>query len=181
MRESAMALSEPIATVQYEYTDEIAHQIAIDVFEYRTQRIRSRYPAFAKMNPAIILSGAAVQLLIASVAAILVSGWNWIVLKILIVTLCFSFIYSQVRILSDQTKIVLRRLAHRRIQWRIYEEHLETESAAGKRKVLWKEIAQRVTAGQATLLQLVSGLELVIPTSVLSADFQSMLQERIQP
>ena len=72
-----------------------------------------------------------------------------------------------------------RGLAHRRIQWLLYEDRLETESAATQRRIAWSEVAQMTLYGQSVVLTLRSGVELVIPASVLSADARSIIAQRI--
>src|SRR5262245_6752093 len=175
-------ISAAIATAQYELTDDIACQSAVDLLDHRLPQRSDRLPALGGISPIVVLFGAAVQILIAIAAVIFFGAWHWIVSKILVVIgmvimgilLWKAALYS----LPSLARWYVRRravrqargLAHRRIQWLLYEDRLETESAATQRRIAWSEVAQMTPCGRSLVLILRSGVELVIPASALSAE-----------
>jgi hypothetical protein len=180
-----------IATVQYELTDDIACRSAVDLLERRIAQGSGRLSALGGVGPVVVLVGAAVQILIAIAAVVFFGGWYWIVSKVLIVIgvvvmgilLWKAAFYSLPSLgrwyVCRQAVRQVHRLAHRRIQWLLYEDHLETESASAHRRIAWSEVSQMTRCGQSIVLILRSGVELVIPASVLSAEAQSILARRI--
>jgi hypothetical protein len=182
----------PVATVEYELTDEVARQMALDLVAHRIVLPPTvRIPAFRGLSPVVVLLAAAAQIVVALAALLLLGGWDWIVTKLLaaasvvvIGTLLwkaafyglpsFARWYASRRAVRDA-----RARAHRRIRWLLYDDRLETESASASRRIAWPEIAQMTTSGQSVILSLKSGLELVAPKSVLSAETQSFIAQRI--
>jgi hypothetical protein len=180
-----------IAKVEYELTDDIACRSAVDLFEYRIPKDTVRFPAFGTVGPVVVLVGAAAQILIAIAALLFFGGWHWIVAKGLVVIgvmvvgilLWKAAFYSLPSLgrwyVCRQAIRHARRLAHRRIRWLLYEDRLETASASTQRKITWSEVSQMTTCGQSAILILRSGVELVIPAAVLSAEAESVIERRI--
>jgi hypothetical protein len=183
----------PIAVVQYELTDDLASRVAMDLLDCRIQQSSGQYPVSFGARPVAILVLAAVQILVAIIALLLFDGWNWIVAKVLIaagvvvigILLWKATFYSLPalgrRLVAWKAVRAARSLTCRRIRWLLYEEHLETESASSQRRIGWPEVAKMTHCGQSVVLSLKSGVELVIPESVLSAEAQSILERRIAP
>ena len=72
------------ATVEYELTDDIACQSAVDMFERRIPQTTARPSGLIGVSPIVVLVGAAVQILFAIVAVIFFGGWHWLVAKVLV-------------------------------------------------------------------------------------------------
>ena len=183
--------TEPIATVEYELTDEIACQAALDSLDRHMLLHRDRLAEWGKISPVIILLGAALQILIGIAAVIYFGGWHLMVAKVLIavgllvvVILLWKAAFYGIPPLARwymcaQTRRHTRSLTHRRICWRLYEDRLETESASMHRRMAWTEIARMTPCGQSIVLSLTSRVELFIPASVLTPKVQSLITERI--
>src|SRR5262245_18973297 len=181
----------PVATVEYELTDVVARQMAVDLVALRTAAPNVRIPALGGLPPVIVLLGAALQLVVAMVAAIFFGGWQWIVGKLLIMAgVAVTFILLWKALLYGLPSVAqwyacraairhAQSLAHRRIRWLVYEDHLETESASAPRRTAWSEIAAMATSGQSVIVSLKSGVELVVPASALTAETQSFMAQRI--
>ena len=186
--------SAPVATLEYELTDDVARQMALDLVAHRIVLPPSvRIPVFHGLSPVVILLAAAAQIVIALVILLLLAGWDWIVTKLLtaasLVVIAillwkaafyglpsFARWYASRRAVQDA-----RSRAHRRIRWLIYEDRLETESASAVRRTAWPAISRMSTSGQSVIVSLKSGLELVVPASVLPAETQSFIAQHINP
>jgi type IV secretory pathway TrbD component len=175
-----------IATVQYELTDDIACRLAIDLLEWRIAQGSGHLSALGGIRPIVVLSGVAVQILIA-IAAVR----HWIVTKLLVVIgvvvvailLWKAMFYGLPPVgrwyVCRNAIRHARRLSHRRIRWLLYEDRLETESASTRRKIAWSEVSQMIPCGQSIVLILRSGVDLAVPASALSADAQFLIARRI--
>ena len=74
----------PIATVEYELTDAVARQLALDLVALRMVSPPSRrVPALRGLSPVVVLLAAAGQIIIAMAALLIFGGWDWIVTKLL--------------------------------------------------------------------------------------------------
>jgi hypothetical protein len=180
-----------IATVQYELTDDIACRSAVDLLEWRIAQGSGHLSALGGVRPMVIFFGAAVQILIAIAAVLFLGGWNWIVTKALVVIgvvvmgilLWKAVFYSLPQFgrwyVCRNAVRHARRLSHRRIRWLFYEDRLETESASTRRKIAWSQLSQITPCGQSIVLILRSGVDLVVPSSALSTEAQSIIARRI--
>jgi hypothetical protein len=181
----------PITTVEYELTDDVACQLAVDLVALRMPAPPARPPGLGGLNPVVVLVGAAVQIVIAMAALVLLGGWQWIVSKFLVAAgvvvtgillwkaAFYSFPSFARWYACRRAMRNARGLAHRRIRWLIYKDHLETESASAPRRTAWSDVTQMTPYGQSIILSLNSGLELVIPASVLSAETRSIIEHCI--
>lgn len=179
----------PITTVEYELTDDVARQLALDLLALRMPP-SPRVPALGGLSPVVVLVAAAAQIVIAMVALVLFGGWQWIVAKFLIAAgvvvtgillwkAAFYSLPSLARWYASRRAIRhAQGLAHRKIRWLLYEDRLETESASAPRRTAWSDVAQMTACGQSIILGLNSGLELVIPASVLSGEARSIIEQR---
>jgi hypothetical protein len=186
--------SQPIVTVEYELSDDVARQLALDLVVLRlVAPPSSRVPALRGLSPVVVLLGAALQIVVAMAVLLLIGGWDWIVTKLLalasvVVIAILLWKAAFYGLPSFARWYACRRavrhaqgLAHRRIRWRLYEDRLETESASALRRTAWSEVVEMTTAGQSVALRLHAGVELLIPASVLPAETQSIIAARIAP
>jgi hypothetical protein len=180
----------PIAVIQYELTDDIAIQSALDLLEHRAPKIDTPVHAFRGVSPVVVLVAAAAQIVVA-MAAVIVLGGRGVVSTVLVaagvlvtlVLLWKAAFYS----LPSMARWVVRRgairqargLTDRRIRWLLFEDRLETESASAHRRVPWSDVAQMTRAGRSFVLSLQSRIDLVIPASALSAEVQSFITGRV--
>src|SRR5262245_50959001 len=74
----------PVLTVEYELTDDVARQLALDLVSLRTTFPAPQVPALRGFSPVVVLLGAAAQIVVAIVALLLFGGWDWILAKILV-------------------------------------------------------------------------------------------------
>lgn len=183
--------SAPFASVEYELTDAVARQLALDLVMLRMTAPRVRFPALGELRPVVVLLGAALQLVVAMAVLLFFGGWQWIVGKFLIVAgvavtviLLWKAVFYGLP--SFAAWYVGRRairnaqnMAHRRIRWLLYVDRLETESATAPRRTAWSEIAGMATSGQSVIVSLKSGLELAVPASALTAETRTFMAERI--
>lgn len=183
----------PIATIEYELTDDLACQAALDLLDRETRRTRERFAEWGRISPVVILLGVALQLLIGIAAVIYFGGWKWRVAKVLvsagvvveIILLWKAAFYGLPSFarwyLCRRARRHVRGLAHRRIRWLVYDDRLETESATMQRKIAWTDISRMTPCGQSVVLTLVSGVELSIPSSVLTAEVRSLIARLMNP
>ena len=183
---------EPFAVIEYDLTDELACQAAIDVVEHRLDSGRVAVPGWpGRTRPGVILLAAALQIIIAIGALLFFGGWDWLVSKVLVVAggMVAAILFwraalyglpSFARALASRRALrAARKMSHRRIRWLLYEDHLETNSASRHRRAAWTEVVQMKRCGQSMVLRLTSGLELVIPVAVLSPEVQAIIAARV--
>lgn len=181
----------PCFTLQYDLTEDIARQAAVDLWEFRLLRLKTKHPEWGTIRPLVLLFAAAAQIVIAMGALVWLGDWN-AVTQILMVAGCivigiilwkasfYALPFLGRWLACSQSLRQMRKLDHLRIQWRLYEDRLETESAATQRKITWAEVKQMSLVGQSVLLSLNQGMELIMPSSVLTERAREFIEERIQ-
>jgi hypothetical protein len=123
----------PIAVVEYELTDDVAIQSALDLLEHRAPNIEAPVRAFRGVSPVVVLVAAAAQIVVA-MAAVIVLGGRGVVATVLVaagalvtsVLLWKAAFYG----LPSMARWVVRRgairqargLTDRRIRWLLFED-----------------------------------------------------------
>ncbi|MBL8823968.1 MAG: hypothetical protein JNJ77_15380 [Planctomycetia bacterium] len=179
----------PRFSIQYELTEEIVRQEGVDLMEFRLSRLKQKYPEWGTAKPLLLLGLAAVQLVVAMGLLIWISDGKDIIMTTLLVlggialvVLLYKASFYAMPFLGRwlmrwQSDRYLRSQEHRRIEWRLYDDRLETDSAAIQRNIPWSDIMGTAQVGQSIVLSLKSRQELVMPRSVLSKDAQTFLQQ----
>jgi len=181
----------PRFSIQYELTEETVRQAGVDLLEFRLSGLKKKHPEWGTAKPLLILGFAAVQLVVAMGLLIWIGdGLDVITITLLVLggialvvllykTSFYAMPFVGQGLMRWQSDRYLRSLDHRRIEWRLYDDRLETDSAAIQRNVPWSDIAGTAQVGQSIILSLKSGQELVMPRSVFTQDAQTFLQHRL--
>lgn len=178
-----------LGSFEYELTDELATQGALVLFHLQADRFKEQMTRQGIRRPAVPVTIAAVNLVIGIVAAIAfvdIAFLKWPLVGAAVATLLFLYFrtgpylspslahWSARRFVRRQ----IRKLSHRTIRWRFYDDHFETESAAIQRSVPWTELREVKALGGFWFLVLTSGLNLSIPLSLITSNIESIIRRQ---
>lgn len=178
-------------TIRYELTAERAHQACLDLWEYRMAQWNKTYPEWGHAKPLWLLGLAAIQVVIAMGALVWMNetldttdwvllGAGGIVLLLILFKASFYVLPFLARwLMGRQSRRLLRELGHHQIEWKLFDDRLETSSAATQRSIPWSRLKSCSQSGQSFVLKMDDGLELLMPTSELSPDAASFLESRL--
>ena len=178
-----------LGSFEYEFTDELGFAAALAVFERTTGRVKADIVRRGVPHPALPLAGASVMLAVALVVAA-VMAWDWWPTQILMVLgsitllvllfktglyFCPPFAHWFIR---RRVRSTTRRLGTRNIRWTLFEDRLETKSAAVERSLQWADFTELEKVGDFWLLRWRGGLELVTPANLMPADVRAVIERK---
>ncbi len=181
--------TQPLAAFEYEVSDEMATEAALAYFDVHTRKLKKLMQREGMPTtgfPLIVASATLVFAMGLSLFWAADSTMTWVLVPagVLVLLLLafkgavyfvppFARWFVQRRVVRD-----FRKYSHRTIRWRFYEDRIETESAAGPRTISWPEIRHILQAPGFWFLKLESGLQLTIPTTVVSADVEGVIKRK---
>lgn len=180
---------QPLGSFEYELTDELAYQAGLALFELQARKVKEDVVRRGMPHAAVPIVLVSMMLLI-GVAAVLVMAWDSFLTLPLVILACLAqllllfkaalyfcppFARWYIRRLSDRE---LRKLSHRTIRWMLFEDRLETESAAVQRSLVWTELHRVQTLPEMWSLHWKSGLTLLVPVEVLTPQLQALIHRK---
>jgi hypothetical protein len=189
----------PIGRFEYEATDELVTRGALALCQFNQLRVKK-----PKLRKGLfylwlfLITG--LSLLVLAVSYLirgrgvplqdwLFSSWEHFLgfAGIAFVLLLWLFLMITVNVLTILVRIIapwsalrqVRKFAHRRIQYTLYEDRFESMSAARERSVPWRELREVHAVPDYWFLILRPRFTLYIPTPALSADLQSLIRRKV--
>lgn len=187
--EKDAAAMEPLGSLEYELTDELAFQIALALFDAQARTVRADIIGKGFLHPALPLVIAFVMLLFAQTAVLLWAGESvvaWILFALAcLVQLLLLFKFAVYFLpgfsrwyLRRRSVQMIRRLQPRTIRWTFFENRLETKSAQSQRSLPWTDLKQVDVLADFWQLQYKSKLQLVVPAAALPGDLQDVVRRK---
>jgi hypothetical protein len=180
---------EPLGFFEYELTDELAFQAALAHFELQARQVKEDIVRQGGLHPALPIVLASLMLLIGLVLAWFVA-WDFfptpylfvlgcVVQLLLLFKAALYFHPPFVRwYIHFQSRRSLRRLSPRTIRWTIYEDRLETKSAASHRNLAWSRLTRLDDLPDFWWLHWRGGPPLMAPVAAMPAELQDVIRSK---
>jgi hypothetical protein len=188
----------PIGQFEFELTNELAARAGLALLQFQSLRLRKPHSRKALSYPRLLLVLGLSLLLLAlsylrkqpdiSLREWIISDW---ILFTPLALLVFCFLLLAV--LTAFTRLVgwlgslvpwlfvrrARKLAHRRIEYVLYEDRFERRTADGARVFPWGTVREAHAVPEFWFLVLKSRRTVCIPSAVLSAEIQSLISRKV--
>lgn len=181
--------NQPLGTFEYEFTDDMATEGALVLFELQSRRVKESIVRQGMPHPAVPLVVASATLLVSMVLVIILVGNSlitWALVGVALMVLLLLFFKAGVNFVPSfahwyarrYVRHELRKFSHRTIRWTFYDDRFESQSAAIHRTVPWSDIRQVQLLPGFWFLNLKSGPQLTIPKTALTADVQAIIRRK---
>lgn len=110
--------------------------------------------------------------------ALMVAGVLVLLLLLFKTALYFSPAFARWYV-RRQTQRLLRRLPHRHVHWLLYQDRLETKSAAATRTFAWSHLRRVHEFPGFWQLHWQSGEQLLVPTTALTPEVQTQIRNHV--
>lgn len=180
---------QPLGSFEYELTDDLAYEAGMALFELQARKVKEDVVRRGMPHALVPIVLVSMILVVAMTAAAIVAWDSLLTLPLLVVAglvqllllfkaalyFCPPFTRWYIRRLTNRE---LRRLSHRTIRWRLFEDRLETESAAVQRSLAWTDLRRLQTLPTMWSLHWKSGLTLLAPVEALTPPLQALIQRQ---